>query len=183
MSRASESGGAIHCSTHQERIGRRCIAKRRTVPATLKGWSLTSEGVDPDWAFPTGIVVPASLFLGAAETGRHQVPKIYSMAARNLGARGFPLFWHVLLPASLPYIVSGLKQGWAFAWRSLISGEMIFVSLGLGQLLMMGRDLNDMNQVIAVMIVIIAIGAVVDRLVFKTIERRLQLRWGLTPAT
>ncbi len=119
----------------------------------------------------------------AMETGRQQMPKIYSMAGRNLGARGFRLFWYVLLPASLPYIVSGLKQGWAFAWRSLISGEMIFVSLGLGQLLMMGRDLNDMSQVIAVMILIIAIGYIVDGLVFKTIERRLQYKWGLTPAT
>ncbi len=119
----------------------------------------------------------------AMETGRQQMPRIYGMAGRNLGARGFQLFWHVLLPASLPYIVSGLKQGWAFAWRSLISGEMIFVSLGLGQMLMMGRDLNDMSQVIAVMILIIVIGYVVDGLVFKTIERRLQHRWGLAPAT
>ncbi len=118
----------------------------------------------------------------AMETGRQQMPKIYSMAGRNLGASGFRLFWYVLLPASLPFIVSGLKQGWAFAWRSLISGEMIFVSLGLGQLLMMGRDLNDMSQVIAVMILIIAIGYIVDGLVFKTIERTLQRRWGLTPA-
>jgi NitT/TauT family transport system permease protein len=119
----------------------------------------------------------------AMETGRQQMPKIYSMAGRNLGARGFKLFWYVLLPASLPYIVSGLKQGWAFAWRSLISGEMIFVSLGLGQLLMMGRDLNDMSQVIAVMIVIIAIGYLVDGLVFKSIEHHLQNKWGLAPAT
>jgi NitT/TauT family transport system permease protein len=118
----------------------------------------------------------------AMETGRQQMPKIYGMAGRNLGARGFKLFWYVLLPASLPYILSGLKQGWAFAWRSLISGEMIFVSLGLGQLLMMGRDLNDMSQVIAVMILIVAIGYLVDGLVFKTIERRLQYRWGLSQA-
>ncbi len=119
----------------------------------------------------------------AMETGRQQMPKIYGMAGRNLGARGFPLFWYVLLPASLPYILSGLKQGWAFAWRSLISGEMIFVSLGLGQLLMMGRDLNDMSQVIAVMLLIIAIGYMVDGLVFRTMERRLQARWGLSSAT
>ncbi len=116
------------------------------------------------------------------ETGRKQLPKIYSMAGRNLGARGFQLFLHVTLPASLPYIVTGLKQGWAFAWRSLISGEMIFVSLGLGQLLMMGRDLNDMSQVIAVMILIIALGYIVDGLVFKTVERRLQEKWGLATA-
>jgi NitT/TauT family transport system permease protein len=117
----------------------------------------------------------------AMETGRQQMPKIYGMAGRNLGASGLKLFWYVLLPASLPYILSGLKQGWAFAWRSLISGEMIFVSLGLGQLLMMGRDLNDMSQVIAVMILIIAIGYVVDGLVFKGMERRLQRKWGLAP--
>ena len=118
----------------------------------------------------------------AMEDGRKQMPKIYSMAGRNLGARGFRLFWWVLLPASLPYIVSGLKQGWAFGWRSLIQAEMIFLSLGLGQLLMMGRDLSDMSQVIAVMVLIIALGYIVDGLVFKTIERRLQQRWGLAAA-
>jgi len=119
----------------------------------------------------------------AMEDGRKQMPKIYGMAGRNLGARGFRLFWHVLLPASLPYIVSGLKQGWAFGWRSLIQAEMIFLSLGLGQLLMMGRDLNDMSQVIAVMLLIIVIGFVVDGLVFRTVERRLQNKWGLSPVS
>jgi NitT/TauT family transport system permease protein len=118
----------------------------------------------------------------AMEDGRKQMPKIFGMAGRNLGARGPRLFWYVLLPASLPFIVSGLKQGWAFAWRSLISGEMIFVSLGLGQLLMMGRDLNDMSQVLAVMILIIGLGYVVDGLVFRTVERRLHRKWGLAPA-
>jgi NitT/TauT family transport system permease protein len=118
----------------------------------------------------------------AMEDGRKQMPKIYSMAGRNLGARGFRLFWSVLLPASLPFIVSGLKQGWAFGWRSLIQAEMIFLSLGLGQLLMMGRDLSDMSQVIAIMIVIIVLGFVIDGLIFKNIEKRLQQRWGLVPA-
>jgi NitT/TauT family transport system permease protein len=117
------------------------------------------------------------------ETGRKQLPKIYSMAGRNLGAHGLKLLLYVLLPASLPHLLSGLKQGWAFAWRSLVAGEMIFVSLGLGQLLTMGRDLNDMSQVLAVMILIVAIGYLVDGLVFKTVERHLQHRWGLTPAT
>ncbi|MGA8190271.1 MAG: ABC transporter permease [Candidatus Sulfotelmatobacter sp.] len=119
----------------------------------------------------------------AMEDGRKQMPKIYGMAGRNLGARGFQLFWYVLLPASLPFIVSGLKQGWAFAWRSLITAEMLYLSLGLGQVLMMGRDLNDMSAVIAVMILIIAIGYVVDGLVFKSMESRLQRRWGLTSST
>jgi len=119
----------------------------------------------------------------AMESGRKQLPKIYAMAGRNLGARGFKLFLFVLFPASLPYLLTGLKQGWAFAWRSLIAGEMIFVSLGLGQLLMMGRDLNDMSQVIAVMILIVTIGYIVDGLIFRTFERRLQYKWGLTSAT
>jgi NitT/TauT family transport system permease protein len=118
----------------------------------------------------------------AMEDGRKQMPKIYGMAGRNLGASGFRLFWSVLLPASLPFIVSGLKQGWAFGWRSLIQAEMIFLSLGLGQLLMMGRDLNDMNQVIAVMILIIILGFIIDGLVFRTMERKLQEKWGLVAA-
>jgi NitT/TauT family transport system permease protein len=116
------------------------------------------------------------------EAGPKQMPRIYALAGRNLGASGLKLFFYVLFPASLPYLVSGLKQGWAFAWRSLIAGEMIFVSLGLGQLLMMGRDLNDMSQVVAVMILIVAIGYIVDGLIFKTMERRLQDKWGLSPA-
>jgi NitT/TauT family transport system permease protein len=116
------------------------------------------------------------------EAGRHQIPKIYSMAGRNLGAGGLRLFLFVLFPASLPYLVSGLKQGWAFAWRALISGEMIFVSLGLGQQLMMGRDLNDMSLVVAVMLLIIALGWMIDSLFFRTLERFLQRKWGLTPA-
>ena len=117
------------------------------------------------------------------ETGRKQMPKIYSMAGRNLGARKWNLFYYVLLPASMPYIVTGLKQGWAFAWRSLFAGEMIYVTLGLGQQLNAGRDLNDMNLVIAVMVLIIAIGTTVDRFLFRTIERRLQMKWGLLSAT
>jgi NitT/TauT family transport system permease protein len=117
------------------------------------------------------------------EAGRKQMPKIYSLAGRNLGASGLKLFFYVLFPASLPYLVTGLKQGWAFAWRSLIAGEMIFVTLGLGQLLMMGRDLNDMSQVLAVMILIVTIGYIVDGLIFRTMERRLQYRWGVSPTT
>jgi NitT/TauT family transport system permease protein len=131
------------------------------------------------------VVVMGSLLSVTINTvaGVRHVPKIYLMAGRNLGAQGLRLFLYVLLPASLPHLVSGLKQGWAFAWRSLISGEMIFVSLGLGHLLMMGRDLNDMNQVVAVMAVIMAIGYIVDRLLFERVEVRIRHKWGLAGAT
>jgi NitT/TauT family transport system permease protein len=117
------------------------------------------------------------------ETGRKQMPKIYSMAGRNLGARKWKLFYHVLLPASMPYIITGLKQGWAFAWRSLFAGEMLSLSLGLGQRLNAGRDNNDMPQVLAVMILIVAIGYIVDGWLFRSVERRLQHKWGLLPST
>jgi NitT/TauT family transport system permease protein len=117
----------------------------------------------------------------AMEDGRKQMPKIYTMAGRNLGASGWRLFFYVMLPASLPYIVSGLKQGWAFGWRSLIQAEMIFLTIGLGQQLMMGRDLNDMSQVISVMLLIVALGYLVNRIVFRTMDRALQNRWGLNP--
>jgi NitT/TauT family transport system permease protein len=119
----------------------------------------------------------------AMEDGRKQMPKIFGQAGRNLGAKGLKLFWYVLLPASLPFIVSGLKQGWAFAWRSLITAEMLYMSMGLGQVLMMGRDFSNMSAVIAVMLLIIVIGYIVDGIVFKGIERHLQNKWGLMPAT
>jgi NitT/TauT family transport system permease protein len=76
-----------------------------------------------------------------------------------------------------------LEALWSGFADHSFAGEMIFVSLGLGQLLMMGRDLNDMSQVIAVMILIIAIGYIIDGLVFSSIEQRLQYKWGLTPTT
>jgi sulfonate transport system permease protein len=112
-------------------------------------------------------------------TGFRRIPKIYFQAGRNLGAQGPKMFFFIILPASLPHLVTGLKQGWAFAWRSLIAGEMLFVSLGLGQLLMMGRDLNDMSQVLAVMGLIMVTGHLVDQVVFERLERHVRQRWGL----
>ncbi len=115
----------------------------------------------------------------ATEAGVKNTPPLYLRAARNLGARGWRLYALVILPAALPAIITGMKLGWSFAWRSLMAGELLYVSLGLGQLLMMGRDLNDMSQVVAVMLVIIAIGLAVDRLIFAPLESRVRERWGL----
>lgn len=124
----------------------------------------------------TGSVLSITISM---ESGRHAIPRIYSLAGRNLGAGGWKLFAYVLLPASLPHLVSGLKQGWAFAWRALVSGEMLVSGLGLGQLLMTGRDNNDMSMVLAVMLVIILLGWTIDRLVFRSMERWFKRRWGL----
>jgi NitT/TauT family transport system permease protein len=115
----------------------------------------------------------------ATQDGVKNTPRLYLHAARNLGANGWKLYAYVILPAALPSIVTGMKLGWSFAWRSLMAAELLYVSLGLGHLLMMGRELNDMSQVIAVMLVIITIGLVIDRLVFVPLQNRIRERWGL----
>jgi NitT/TauT family transport system permease protein len=119
----------------------------------------------------------------ATKAGFDNVPRILSMAGRNLGAKGPQMFWHVMLPASLPYLLDGLRQGWAFAWRSLVQGEMLYGALGLGQLLNEGRDLNDINQVVAIMFLIALIGYIVDALLFRKIDASVRQKWGLATAT
>lgn len=122
-----------------------------------------------------GAVLSISL---AAEDGVKNVPPLLLRAARNMGAKGWQMYAHVVFPAALPSIVTGMKLGWSFAWRALMAAELLYGNLGLGHLLMMGRELNDMSQVIAVMIVIILLGLVVDRAVFSRIERGVRVRWG-----
>jgi NitT/TauT family transport system permease protein len=114
----------------------------------------------------------------ATEGAVRTVPPLYVRAARTLGARRLRLYTRVILPASLPGIVTGLKLGWTFAWRSLMAGELLYVSGGLGQLLTLGRELNDMARVVAVMVVIVALGLIFERVLFGALERRVRERWG-----
>lgn len=116
----------------------------------------------------------------AADDAVRNIPSLYLRVARNMGAKNAALYTQVVLPAALPTFVSGLKQGWSFAWRSLMAGELIVVGPGLGGLLSMGRELNDMSQVIAIMLVIVTLGLFVDRFIFGAIERRLRQAWGPT---
>jgi sulfonate transport system permease protein len=127
------------------------------------------------------VVVMGAVFSIAQSTedGIRNTAPVYLRAARNLGARGLRLYTAVVLPAALPNIVTGMKLGWSFAWRSLMAGELLYALPGLGHLLTMGRELNDMAQVLAVIVVIIALGLATDRLVFGTLEKRLRARWGL----
>jgi NitT/TauT family transport system permease protein len=108
------------------------------------------------------------------------VPPVYLRAARTMGARPLALYTEVLLPASLPALLTGAKLGWSFAWRALMSGELLVVGLGLGQQLQAGRDLADMSRVIGIMLVIIALGLLVDRAIFGVLEDRVRERWGLS---
>lgn len=115
----------------------------------------------------------------ATEGAINNVYPLYIKAAKTMGAKGVKLYLNVVVPASLPSIVAGLKQGWSFAWRALMAGEMLVATRGLGQVLMIGRDLADISQVLAVMIVIIAIGLILDNLVFGRIEASIRQKWGL----
>jgi NitT/TauT family transport system permease protein len=117
----------------------------------------------------------------ATEHGVRSVPPIYVRAARTMGSGRFHVLFWVVLPASLPFVLSGMKQGWAFAWRSLLAAE-IYVGVvshaGLGHVLDIGREQLAMDQVFAVMLVIVVLGLLVDRALFAPVERALHRRWG-----
>src|SRR5918997_6921721 len=113
-------------------------------------------------------------------TGIRNVPPIYLRAAKNMGAKGFSLFRHVLIPAATPSLIMGMRQAWSFAWHALIGAEMLISTLvGLGYILSVGREFSNMSQIIATMIVIFTIGLIFDRVVFIKIEEKVRDRWGL----
>ena len=121
----------------------------------------------------------------STDSGVRNVPPIFARAARTMGSRGLHTWLKVILPASLPFVISGVKQGWAFAWRSLMAAEIyvtILTGFGLGHLLHYGRELNDMDQVLGVMFVIVVIGLLADKILFSPWERFLHRRWGTVKA-
>jgi NitT/TauT family transport system permease protein len=115
-------------------------------------------------------------------SGIDQIPPLLLRSGRVLGARGLSLYRHVVLPASLPAFLGGLKQGWAFAWRSLMAGELLVI-LGnrpsIGARLQFAREFSDAQGLLATMLVVLVIGMVVDG-GFGLIERKVRSRWGLT---
>ena len=117
----------------------------------------------------------------ATDTGARSIPPIYARAARTMGSSGLHSWIFVILPASLPFLITGMKQGWAFAWRSLMAAELyvtVLSGFGLGHLLHYGRELNAMDQVVGIMFVVVAIGLLADKALFAPWERFLHRRWG-----
>jgi NitT/TauT family transport system permease protein len=116
-------------------------------------------------------------------SGIDQIPPIYHRVGRVLGARGLRAARHIVLPAALPACLGGLKQGWAFAWRSLMAAELITqaprLGTGLGQLLETGRELSDISLVFAMIIAILLVGVAIDQLLFSPLERSVLRRRGL----
>lgn len=122
-----------------------------------------------------GAALPVTL---ATESAVHQLPPSIERAARTMGARGPTLLLRVLLIAALPGILTGAKMGWTFALRSLMAGELLFVSGGLGQLLETGRDLADTALVLGVVVVIVLLSRASERVLFGPVERLVARRWG-----
>jgi sulfonate transport system permease protein len=139
-----------------------------------------------------GISTQAILFviiLGAAPSiangliaGVDYTPPLLLKAGAMMGLRRLSLYRHLILPASLPAFVAGLKQGWAFAWRSLMAGELLVIIANqpsLGVLLSTDQDQSDMESATAIIIVILVLGVIVDQL-FGLADRGIRRRWGLT---
>ncbi len=155
-------------------LGLQSIPSVAWAPLAIVWFGLTDAGI-------IFVTVAGAIFAVTINTysGVKNINPDYIAAAQNMGAKGDQLITGVLIPAAFPYMISGFKQGWAFAWRGVIGAELLFSFLGLGFLLNVGRQLNDVSQVIAMMLVIMVIGIVIDGLVFKRLEDKVMSRWGL----
>ncbi|MEV5911446.1 ABC transporter permease [Streptomyces chartreusis] len=116
-------------------------------------------------------------------SGVDQVPPLFLRAGRTLGATGLKGTWHIVMPAALPGYLAGLKQGWAFSWRSLMAAEIIASSpdlgVGLGQLLENGRNTSSMSMVFFAILLILIVGIAIDLLIFSPLERWVLRSRGL----
>lgn len=130
------------------------------------------------------VVVMGSFFAIAIalRDGLRNIPPIYQRAGAMLGTHGWRMYRYVLLPASLPALASSLRQGFSFAWRSLMGAELIFAvdRHGLGFVLHIGRELNDVGWVVIAMVAMVIIGITADRFLFSVLERAIHRRFGLT---
>ncbi len=118
----------------------------------------------------------------SARDGVRSIPVLQRRAAQVFGASRYQTIRYVTLPGMLPSMAQGLKLGWSFSWRSLMAAELLFVSTSLGHLLQVGRDLNNMSLVLAIMFVIVAVGLTFDRILFAPLEKWVHKRWGLDRA-
>ena len=155
-------------------LGLQSIPSIAWVPLAILWYGLNDIGIIFVVAIGAIFAVTINTYTGVKNIDPH-----YIEAARNMGAKGNQLITSVLIPAAFPYMISGFKQGWAFAWRGVIGAELLFAFLGLGHMLYAARSLTDVSQVIAIMLVIMGIGLVVDGVIFKRLEHKVMSRWGL----
>ncbi|MDP8906523.1 MAG: ABC transporter permease [Thermoproteota archaeon] len=128
------------------------------------------------------VVVMSSVFsvMMSTYSGMRNIPTIYIRAAKNMGAKGIRLFRYLMIPAATPALITGIKQAWSFAWHALIGAEILMAaSIGIGHILLIGREFQAMNQIIASMITIFALGMLFDRVLFMKLEDKVREKWGL----
>ena len=128
------------------------------------------------------VVVMSSVFsvMMSTYSGMRNIPTIYIRAAKNMGAKGIHLFRYLMIPAATPALITGIKQAWSFAWHALIGAEILMAaSIGIGHILLIGREFQAMNQIIASMITIFALGMLFDRVLFMKLEDKVREKWGL----
>ncbi|HSA74693.1 MAG TPA: ABC transporter permease [Candidatus Nitrosocosmicus sp.] len=128
------------------------------------------------------VVIMSSVFsvMMSAYSGIRNIPPIYLKAARNMGAKGFSLFRYLMIPAATPALIIGIKQAWSFAWHALVGAEiLIAASIGIGHILLVGREFQLMDQIIASMITVFALGMIFDKVIFAKLEDRVREKWGL----
>lgn len=111
--------------------------------------------------------------------GIKNVSPLFIKAAKTMGVTGWNLYKRVIFPAAIPYVVTGSRLAWAFAWRALMAGELLSTGPGLGYTLRYASDFGNMGLVIGVMIIIGVVGTIVDQLIFQRIEKSVLNRWGL----
>ena len=155
-------------------LGLQSIPSIAWVPLAILWFGLTDGGIIFVTTIGAIFAVTINTYTGVKNINPH-----YIEAGKNMGANGSKLVISVLLPAAFPYMIAGFKQGWAFAWRGVIGAEILFSFLGLGFLLNAGRQLSDVSEIIAIMIVIMVIGMLVDGAIFKRLENKVMTRWGL----
>ena len=155
-------------------LGLQSIPSVAWVPLAILWFGLSDYGI----IFVTAIGAIFAVTINTY-TGVKNIDPSFIEAARNMGAKGSQLVTTILIPAAFPYMITGFKQGWAFAWRGVIGAELLFSFLGLGFLLNVGRQLNDVSQVIAMMLVIMGIGIIIDGFIFKKLEDKVMTKWGL----
>lgn len=118
-------------------------------------------------------------------TGFKSVPRIYLDVGQNFGLGKAKLLWDIMVPASFPYLISGLKIGWARAWRAVIAVEMVFGAAsgtagGLGWHIYTSRYFSDIAGTFAALVAIVIVGILVEELIFKTIEKATVKKWGMS---
>lgn len=127
------------------------------------------------------VIIMGSCFSISMSTysGIKNISPININVSKNLGAHGIKLISYVIMPAIMPSLIIGIKQGWAFAWRALMAVEMLSSSMGLGHSLVMARDLADISRIFSIIIIIAGIGYFIEKIIFIKIEYNIKMKRGL----